>query len=195
MWNDVTEQMISGLSSQDKKLLMRLIANLCEKSFRRGFQQGWDSSQRRDKVCDLIAWRFDTSLSVSVSPHGTYHCTSLERLKIECHGLHRFGLQKMEETYLKPHDIETSIAPLFPAVRRKAGIRKSVRFSVLKRDGFRCRYCGANASEQKLHVDHVKPRSLGGSDDMENLVAACEACNLGKSNRHADLASDSTHGI
>lgn len=55
------------------------------------------------------------------------------------------------------------------------------RFAVLNRDGRRCRYCGrAPQDGVLLHVDHVIPRSHGGSDDMDNLVTACGTCNLGK---------------
>lgn len=54
------------------------------------------------------------------------------------------------------------------------------RFAVLRRDGFACRYCGAKAPDVVLHVDHVVPRSAGGSDDEGNLVSACASCNLGK---------------
>jgi 5-methylcytosine-specific restriction endonuclease McrA len=59
-----------------------------------------------------------------------------------------------------------------------------LRFEVLKRDGFRCRYCGRSGAqgEVKLHVDHVVPVSKGGTNDIDNLVTACEECNLGKSN-------------
>lgn len=64
---------------------------------------------------------------------------------------------------------------------RKA-IPKSLRFAVLTRDGFRCRYCGAGPGDGiKLHMDHRKPLSRGGLDTFENLFTACEDCNLGKS--------------
>lgn len=55
-----------------------------------------------------------------------------------------------------------------------------IRFLVLRRDGFRCRYCGAKAPDVQLHVDHVVPRARGGSSDVANLVTACRQCNLGK---------------
>jgi hypothetical protein len=38
-----------------------------------------------------------------------------------------------------------------------------------------------------LHVDHVEPKALGGSDKPDNLVTACKDCNLGK----ASIAPDS----
>lgn len=62
---------------------------------------------------------------------------------------------------------------------RKA-IGKRARFAILERDGYRCRYCGAEASEAKLHVDHVLAVARGGTNDLHNLVTACQDCNLGK---------------
>lgn len=58
---------------------------------------------------------------------------------------------------------------------------KRLRFEILKRDGFRCRYCGASAASTILHVDHVVPEASGGEDLPENLVTACADCNGGKS--------------
>lgn len=37
----------------------------------------------------------------------------------------------------------------------------------------------------KLHVDHVLPVSLGGLNQIDNLVTACQGCNLGKHARPA----------
>ncbi len=65
------------------------------------------------------------------------------------------------------------------AKRKSTG--KRLRFEVLKRDGFRCRYCGTTSMETMLHVDHVVPVVDGGTDDPTNLAAACAACNGGKS--------------
>jgi 5-methylcytosine-specific restriction endonuclease McrA len=59
-----------------------------------------------------------------------------------------------------------------------------VRFQVLKRDGHRCRGCGATSEVEVLHVDHIIPVSKGGTTDLENLQTLCQTCNLGKSNRH-----------
>lgn len=54
------------------------------------------------------------------------------------------------------------------------------RFTVLQRDGFVCRYCGAHPPSVDLEVDHIVPRKAGGSDDTENLITACSQCNRGK---------------
>lgn len=68
---------------------------------------------------------------------------------------------------------------------RKA-VPKRVRYEVLRRDGFRCRYCGGEAPDVKLTVDHVMPVVLGGADDPTNLVTACRDCNAGKSSSAPD---------
>jgi hypothetical protein len=55
-----------------------------------------------------------------------------------------------------------------------------LRFAVLCRDNFRCRYCGRPAAEALLEVDHLTPQSAGGGDALDNLVTACGSCNRGK---------------
>jgi hypothetical protein len=62
-------------------------------------------------------------------------------------------------------------------------VSKRDRFEVFKRDSFTCQYCGAKAPEVILHADHVKPVAAGGTDDILNLVTACQPCNSGKSDR------------
>lgn len=53
------------------------------------------------------------------------------------------------------------------------------RRGVLRRDEFRCCYCTRTAST----IDHVLPRSRGGADSWENLVACCLSCNNTKGDR------------
>lgn len=62
-----------------------------------------------------------------------------------------------------------------------AQISRRLRFEILRRDGYTCRYCGASAPDVQLELDHVVPDTLGGSNDASNLVTACVACNRGKS--------------
>ena len=60
----------------------------------------------------------------------------------------------------------------------------SMRYDVMKRDGFRCVLCGMSSKDGAiLHVDHIIPVSKGGKTVMSNLRTLCERCNLGKSNK------------
>lgn len=65
-------------------------------------------------------------------------------------------------------------------MKRKA-IPKKVRFEVLKRDKFTCQYCGAQAPDVVLNIDHIKPISKGGTNEISNLITSCFDCNSGKS--------------
>jgi len=53
------------------------------------------------------------------------------------------------------------------------------RRGVLRRDGQRCGYCSSSATT----IDHVLPRSRGGADSWENLIACCLRCNNAKGDR------------
>jgi 5-methylcytosine-specific restriction endonuclease McrA len=73
-----------------------------------------------------------------------------------------------------------------PAVAPKSAARDAIpprmRFRVLQRDAFRCTYCGRTARDGAvLHLDHLVPVAAGGQTTEDNLVTACDTCNVGKS--------------
>ncbi|MGY1620616.1 HNH endonuclease [Geodermatophilus sp. SYSU D00965] len=53
------------------------------------------------------------------------------------------------------------------------------RRAVFARDGSSCVYCGSSATS----IDHVVPRSRGGTHTWDNVVAACRRCNHTKADR------------
>src|SRR3954454_20228446 len=57
------------------------------------------------------------------------------------------------------------------------------RKNILLRDRNCCQYCGTVLPASELTLDHVMPRSRGGSSTWENLVACCHTCNRRKGNR------------
>lgn len=57
------------------------------------------------------------------------------------------------------------------------------RKNILLRDRNSCQYCGEVLSSTELTLDHVIPRSRGGSSSWENLVACCHECNHKKGNQ------------
>src|SRR6201992_3306713 len=72
-------------------------------------------------------------------------------------------------------------------VPREPHRRKTPGRAVSARDSWPCQYCG---SRSNLTVDHVIPRSKGGSSNWENIVASCAPCNRRKGNtllRHSDM--------
>lgn len=73
--------------------------------------------------------------------------------------------------------------------KKRIPINKKVRFEVLKRDKFTCQYCGRQAPEVVLHVDHIKPIAEGGENEILNLITSCADCNIGKGKK--TLSDDS----
>jgi hypothetical protein len=63
-----------------------------------------------------------------------------------------------------------------------APIGESLRFEILRRDRI-CQLCGATNEDDRLEVDHIVPRSEGGTNEETNLQVLCARCNRGKSNR------------
>ena len=61
---------------------------------------------------------------------------------------------------------------------------ENVKMYVRARDEYTCQYCGKKFPPD-LEVDHIVPRSRGGTDRPDNLVAACHDCNQRKGNMTA----------
>jgi 5-methylcytosine-specific restriction endonuclease McrA len=66
-------------------------------------------------------------------------------------------------------------------IPRDAHRRKITRRAVFARDAWTCQYCGRQRGH--LTVDHVIPRSKGGSSSWDNIVTCCAPCNRRKGDR------------
>ena len=78
-------------------------------------------------------------------------------------------------------------------IQRSRDPSTRLRFEVLYRDKFTCRFCGASPTKDPavtLHVDHIVPWSKGGETTLDNLQTLCAKCNLGKSNLMIELPSE-----
>lgn len=76
---------------------------------------------------------------------------------------------------------------------KRRAIASATRKRIRERDGNRCHYCKREGEprwdpdRKSWHIDHVVPVVHGGTDADENLVLACAACNLRKSDREYDV--------
>lgn len=85
----------------------------------------------------------------------------------------KFDLQKMEN-------------PNISGVQYQQGTLQgyTVREALLEHWGRECVYCGKK--NQPLEVEHIKPKSKGGSDRFSNLTLSCTLCNQDKGNKSID---------
>ena len=60
-------------------------------------------------------------------------------------------------------------------------LSKRQREEIYKKYNGRCAYCGDKIEYKDMQVDHIKPKHLGGRDEMVNYMPSCRACNFYKS--------------
>ena len=59
-------------------------------------------------------------------------------------------------------------------------IRPAKRLAIYLRDGMKCQYCGRDlhgVNPRDITLDHITPKSRGGSNKCGNLVTSCRSCN------------------
>lgn len=118
-------------------------------------------------------------------------------------GLGGFRLGNAGSEYLGRFRLTDTVgnAPgALPTARRDASVMTPIRYvprpdrvadfhargvlesALTARDGYRCFYCNTDfaTAPVRRHIDHVTARAHGGSDSIENLVWACDRCNLRK---------------
>lgn len=68
-------------------------------------------------------------------------------------------------------------------ITNKSRISRTNRLKIYERDGHQCLRC---ETKKNLTIDHIKPLSKGGTNDLNNLQTLCKSCNLKKGSRIID---------
>ena len=145
------------------------------------------------KICKICGYSFETRRTYQkcCSPN----CTKINHEKYNKEYQKKFKAQLPEKIceicsskYQPKNHRQRFCKPECSLIYQRAiyfNNKDSNRWEIFNRDNFTCQYCGRNPTENKvkLHLDHIKPKIDGGTDDLENLVTACTQCNLGKSTK------------
>jgi len=100
-----------------------------------------------------------------------------------------------DSTKLKPGQyLLTGDPPERSNISFSRPISAKLRAEVLDRNGFTCQMCGLTPGDLdpdtgrkvRLHIGHIKDKSLGGKDELSNLRALCSSCNQGAKNITAE---------
>ncbi|MBA3912891.1 MAG: HNH endonuclease [Acidobacteriales bacterium] len=95
---------------------------------------------------------------------------------------------------LKPGQYVLTELPPERFVTTSRTISAKLRAEVLDRNGFTCQMCGVTPGDLdpdtrrkvRLHIGHIKDKSLGGKEELSNLRALCSSCNQGAKNITAE---------
>ena len=161
-WNRALEQ--AGLSTREEK-------NIPIEALFDNLKLVWIAKGQQPAYRDMNSPPSQYSASTYNARFGSWRKALIEFIAI---------VQDEEEQFIHPEvqslEKKTTInTPRDPSL--------SLRFSVLKRDGFRCVACGkspANDPGVELEIDHKHPWSEGGPTIAENLQTLCFDCNRGK---------------
>lgn len=85
----------------------------------------------------------------------------------------RGAIHTVSKTFERP-----SVIRLVYMVHRPRRRVRLCKREILRRDNYRCQYCGQKT--RRLTIDHIVPRHRGGGYRWQNLVAACPECNRSK---------------
>jgi hypothetical protein len=173
---------------------------------------------KRDRVravAVVVAGKMNTSepvieTRVDFSFHGSRALRdAIDRAKELLSHKYPFGemshvLLEIVQDYLERHDPQKALnLGNAPKARGRSSIPAGIRRAVWARDGGRCAFIGPGVTRcqtrRALELDHRLPRSLGGSDTLENLRLLCRPHNdaerrrvLGEGELFTELARDSS---
>lgn len=84
-------------------------------------------------------------------------------------------LNNKSGNFYKDRDIWDSICKV-----ERGKVSNKMRFSIYKRDEYRCCKCGRSGNMCDLEIDHIKPIAKGGKSTYDNLQTLCHRCNQQK---------------
>lgn len=64
--------------------------------------------------------------------------------------------------------------------KRLDGPSDAAKLRILRRDRYKCAYCGIDGKDAELQIDHIVPVAKGGSHHIGNLITSCRSCNQSK---------------
>ena len=187
---------MENLTPKQEKFVMALINGMSQ---RQAYKFAYDAENMKDTTIDTRACRLfksgkiqkkydklmkekQQSIIKNVSNINSDLLSKVEKYKKEDETIIEF----IENAILKSLPKETLSQEELKEINRRRNIKDTTRYSVLERAGFKCQCCGSKPLKNNdviLHIDHIIPYSLGGSDNIDNLQVLCNKCNISKRNK------------
>lgn len=142
-------------------------------------EQLWEKLERQPSKKDFIKSLSRYSYDTYPRRFGTYR-KALESFVA--------SFDENDDRQSKKAENEVSSPPMTTSSiihKRSRNISWRLRFLVMRRDNFKCCFCGkspVNHQGTVLEIDHIKAWAEGGETELENLQTLCKKCNGGKSN-------------
>lgn len=187
---------MENLTPKQEKFVMALINGMSQ---RQAYKFAYDAENMKDATIDTKACRLfksgkiqkkydklmkekQQSIIKNVSNINSDLLSKVEKYKDNNETVIEF----IENAILKSLPKKALSQEELKEINRRRKISDTTRYALLERAGFKCQCCGSKPLKNNdvvLHIDHIIPHSLGGSDSIDNLQVLCDKCNLSKQNR------------
>ena len=181
-WSRAIAAIRENLAKKDIDLEPRRKGSYSDMQLFKEMERIWGALGHRPSK---IEWQ-SSEPNISYIPYSRYFggCekAGLRFIEYKMGGEVTFAEEEQEQNRL----ISPDIVDTTKKTRRKRNVPLRLRLDILKRDNFRCVFCGRSPATEVgvvLHLDHITPFSKGGDTVFDNLQTLCERCNLGKSDR------------
>ena len=187
---------MENLTPKQEKFVMGLINGMSQ---RQAYKLAYNCENMKDATIDNNAYKLfkkdniqarynqlakekQQNILKNVSNINSDLLSKVEKYKKEDETIIEF----IENAILKSLPKEALSQEELKEINRRRNIKDTTRYSVLERAGFKCQCCGIKPLKNNdviLHIDHIIPYSLGGSDNIDNLQVLCNKCNISKRNK------------
>ena len=187
---------MDNLTPKQEKFIMALINGMSQ---RQAYKFAYNCENMKDTTIDVSACELfkkdkiqlrynqlikekQQNILKNVSNINSDLLSKVEKYKNENETIIEF----IESAILKSLPKEISTQEKLKKINRRRSINDTTRYAVLERAGFKCQCCGMKPLKNNdviLHIDHIIPYSLGGSDSIDNLQVLCDKCNISKRNK------------
>ena len=187
---------MENLTPKQEKFVMALINGMSQ---RQAYKFAYDCKKMKDTSIDVSACELfkkdkiqsrynqlikekQQNILKNVSNINSDLLSKVEKYKDDNETVIEF----IENAILKSLPKEALSQEELKEINRRRKISDATRYAVLERAGFRCQCCGSKPLKNNdvvLHIDHIIPHSLGGSDSIDNLQVLCNKCNISKRNK------------
>ena len=187
---------MENLTPKQEKFVMALISGMSQ---RQAYKFAYNCENMKDKTIDNNAYKLfkkdkiqlrynqlikekQQNILKNVSNINSDLLSKVEKYKDNNETVIEF----IENAILKSLPKEILSQEELKQINRRRNINDTTRYAVLERAGFKCQCCGSKPLKNNdviLHIDHIIPHSLGGSDNVDNLQVLCNKCNTSKQNR------------
>lgn len=102
------------------------------------------------------------------------------------------GFDDSYYTYIHSVSVTIAVPDILVLKKYDKLPRRDVKFTrenIIHRDKYKCAYCGKKLKQGQLTIDHITPKSKGGTNSWTNTITACKACNNKKGDKTPQQAN------